>query len=121
MKNLKILLTVLVFLFLMVSCKKTEYRDQKPQLKIIVKDSGKNLVAGVSVNLYLTQEDFQDTVNSIKSGITDSSGIVLFTELEEVNYFFYAELADKNNLYGVVATSIPLEYGYIHVIETVIE
>jgi hypothetical protein len=121
MKTLKSLLKVLVFLLLMTSCKKTEYRDQKPQLKIIVKDSGKNLVTGVSVNLYMTKEDFQEAVNLVKSGITDSTGMVLFTELEEVNYYFYAKLAEKSNLYGVVATSSPLEYGYIHVIETVIE
>jgi hypothetical protein len=121
MKPGNIVLGLLAFLLLVSSCKKIEYRDQKPQLNLIVKDIRKNPVSGASVNLYLTIEDFQAGINSIKGGTTDTAGAILFTELEEVNYFFYVERSGKNNRFGVAGTSNPLQLGSKITIETVIE
>jgi hypothetical protein len=121
MKTGKFLIVSLIIILMLLSCKKTEYRDPPPQLKLIVKDSDQKPVNGAIVNLYLTVENFQEKTNSILSDTTDSEGIVLISGLEELDYFFFVEKSGKNNFFGVASTSKPLEYGVITVIEVIIE
>jgi hypothetical protein len=121
MKTGKLIVGSLAFLLMMALCKKTELRDLPPQLKLLVRDIDQNPVNGASADLYLKVEDFQENTNSIMSDTTDNEGIVIFTGLEELHYFFYVEKSGKSNLFGVAGTSSPLEYGVITVIEVKIE
>jgi len=121
MKTSKLIVGSLIFLLITASCKKTEMRDLPPQLKLLVSDIDQNPVNGASADLYLTIEDFMENTNSIMSDTTDNEGIVIFTELEELHYFFYVEKSGKSNFFGVASTSSTLECGVITVIEVIIE
>lgn len=121
MKNYPLLWLAFLIGVIMVSCTKTEHKDMSPQLKIIVKNHDLSIVLEATVDLYQNVDDFQQGINVIKTGITDQTGSILFSDLDEIVYYFYAEHEGKCNCYGVAATSSQIEAGYVHIVETIIE
>jgi len=118
MKVMNVFLITFLFFALTISCKKTEYVKMKPQLKIIVNDASNKPVANASVDLYKSMADFQNHTSPIVSSTTDANGLVLFSDLEEINYYFFVEANEKSNYFGISATSKPLETGVILSITT---
>ncbi len=120
MKYFRIFSAILIWV-LLLSCKKTVYQDMNPQLKVVVKNSDQNPVKDASVYLYASVDDFQNNTNVVNSGTSDETGSVLFTDLQEVIYYFMAEYDGKCNCYGVSATSDSLQKGYVVIVETIIK
>ena len=122
--NRKTMFTVaLCFLMLMAGCKKEEYLDVdvSPQLEITVVDISNNRVQGATVTLYYSEADWELKNNMIQKKVTDTTGKVLFKELNEVRYYFYVEKDTKNNFYEVVTFSNPLKKNEIKAITCVIK
>ena len=103
-------------------CTKKEYVevDVAPQLEITVTDISEGPVNGARVTLYETENDFYEDQNTVKTSVTDATGEVLFDELNEKIYYFYAEKGDLNNFYEVVTFAIPLSKNEIRTITCII-
>lgn len=107
--------TILIALLFctLLGCTKEEIIDVTPQLKIFVINQEKTKVTSAKVNLYLTEEDWLDNINVIKTLETDNNGEVFFENLEEKHYFFYVEKNNENNRYGVASIQQPLNVNEI--------
>jgi len=114
-----LLTIVFIFVFLM-GCKKYIEVDVDPQLEITVTDESANIVVGATVKLFTTEEDFLVNENSISTKTTDTAGQVLFEDLDEAIYYFYAEKGDLNNYYEVVTFAKSLKKNEIKTITCVI-
>lgn len=96
------------------------YLDVTPQLEITVKDETNNTIAGATVNLYNSEEDFYQKENPVQTKVTNGSGIVLFKDLSEIIYYFYAEKGELNNYYEVVTFAKPLRKNEIKSVNCII-
>lgn len=119
--RLKVYLLSILFLFLF-GCTEKEYIDidVSPQLEILVKDKAGNPILGATVSLYTSENDFNSKVNAHKIEMTNAVGKVLFKDLNEVVYYFYAEKDGLNNFYEAVTFTKPLTKNEIRTITCVI-
>ena len=103
-------------------CTKKEYVevDVAPQLEIMVTDISDDPVSGAAVTLFETESDFYENENPVKTSVTDAAGKVLFEELNETIYYFYAEKGDLNNFYEVMTFNDPLSKNEIKTITCII-
>jgi hypothetical protein len=119
MKNFAFLLLVvmLVALFLTKCAKPATDQINKPALYITVKnDTGKS-VTGATVRLYQQIGDTGITM------VSDTNGLVVFSGLEAVRYYWYAEKGCKTNLVSQTTINYALIpgrvfYGYSVLTET---
>lgn len=103
--------------FLFVRCSKTLEIIEKPKLFITLKDPLGNGVDSAAVRLYKNAQD---------SGITqlsDSSGVVIFSNLEPVLYYWFAQKGCATNRISKNTIGRPLIegailYGYSVMYET---
>lgn len=111
------LLAILATGFCLATCTKVQEENIKPGLLITLKDTSGNSIAGATVRLYKNETD---------TGITklsDSTGVVIFTELEPVLYYWLATKGCKTNrnsqtsLNRVLLPNVVL-YGYSVLTET---
>ena len=118
----KILLTIMLCLIVCSGCKETEYvyLDVAPKLEIMVKDLSDNIIAGATINLYSSEEDFDLKKNEVQTKTTDDSGKALFEDLSESIYYFLAEKGELNNYYEVVTFTNPLKKNEIKTITCII-
>lgn len=72
----------------------------KTQLTLTVRNELGNTEAGVTVQLYETEEDYKAEQNAVATGTTDAKGVVKFKELKAVSYFILARKDDKDNFGG---------------------
>jgi hypothetical protein len=106
-------LTCLLFM----KCSKYQETILKPRLLITLKDESGNSISGATVRLYKNAQD---------TGITqlsDTTGIVLFQNLEAELYFWFAEKGCKTNGISQNTLNRPLIenvvlYGYSVMSET---
>ena len=83
--------------------------DTPPSLEITIVDSFNNVVSEALVALFDSQEEWALRENPIQVWkITDSFGEVQFLNLQEKNYFIYAEKGNLNNLTTEITTSSKL-------------
>jgi hypothetical protein len=102
---------------ILMNCSKYQETVLKPRLLITLKDESGNSVRGATVRLYKNAQD---------TGITqlsDTTGIVLFENLEPVLYFWDAEKGCKTNRISQHTLNRPLIedvvlYGYSVMSET---
>jgi hypothetical protein len=103
---------LILFLILLINiqCSEKEYIDVdvNPQLEIIVINTEGNVVLGTTVKLFQSEEDLISKLGELQIKTSDSEGKVVFEDLEEKNYYFYAEKGDLNNYFEVVTFSEPL-------------
>lgn len=121
MKRLFLLLITSILLFHGCTDFLVIYENTKPQLEVIVLDAGLNLVEGAEVQLYSNQEDWFNKENKITSLTSDQNGAVLFTELYESIYYFYAIKDSMDNTTDVSYFEEALNENEIKVIETIIK
>ena len=112
---------MLFILFTACSKEKTEYIDNTPQLEVTVVDLSHTTVADATVTLYASEVDLKAKTNSLKSGTTNSEGIVLFSDLEENVYYFYAEKAEMNNTKSTSLISEKLQINMKVTVQTTIK
>jgi hypothetical protein len=120
---MKLITETLIFIFIVSissGCEEIIKVDVDPQLQITVKDESDNIVVGAAVNLFDTEEDFLLNENEVMNGTTDAAGQVLFKELSEEIYYFYAEKDELNNYYEVVTFAEPLKKNEIKTITCII-
>jgi len=85
------IITSIISLFFL-TCSKKQVVDIKPRLFITLKDTAGNSISGATVKLYK---------NILDTGITkisDSTGVVFFTNLEPEIYYWLATKGCKTNL-----------------------
>jgi hypothetical protein len=102
---------------LVISCKKYEEPFSKPRLFITLKDDSAKAVAGATVRLYKNAQDPGIVL------ISDTSGIVLFENLEPALYYWHAEKGCSTNRVSQTTLNRPLInnvvlYGYSVMTET---
>ena len=119
MKNhILILLFLLLASTLLFDCAKPIILDKlKPRLFITLKNDSGKIVSGAVVRLYKNASD-----SGIKQ-ISDSTGIVLFSELEDSLYYWLAVKGCSTNLISQTTLNRPLVpngilYGYSVLAET---
>lgn len=115
----KLLFIIVVFIagLSMITCTKKQDTDTRPGLYITLKDTLSNAVAGATVRLY---KDALDT-GIIK--ISDSLGVVYFTNLDPEVYYWLATKGCKTNLNSQITLNRKLInnvvlYGYSVLTET---
>lgn len=69
-------------------------------LTITVRDEVGNTVAGASVKLFETEENYTKETNSIAEGPTDAKGVAKFKKLKPAAYFVLVNKDDKDNAGG---------------------
>ena len=91
------LLILLFFSISLVSCKKTVYEDNPPQLEITVLDSNLEKVSNAEVILYESESDLAEDKNEKSRTSSNSGGIALFENLETKIYYINVLKNDYNH------------------------
>lgn len=113
MKSKIFLLTFLVVLTILSSCKKDD-DDIQPtitptSLELTLKDDLGNTITGASVKLYSSQTNWSNGTNQVgTTQFSDASGKVKFSDLSSIKYYWLAEKDCKNNVNGGVITTSAL-------------
>lgn len=69
-------------------------------LTVTVRDEIGNTVAGASIKLFDTEENYNQEKNSIAEGITDAKGVYRFKKIKANSYFVLVKKDDKDNAGG---------------------
>lgn len=78
-------------------------------LKINVVSSNGTPVSNASVALYSTSSDWDNQVNAVGVKTSDGSGVVIFTGLSSLKYYFFAQQDCFNNGYNSISTAGPIQ------------
>ena len=106
-KSMNKLLICFSLLFLS-ACQPRVVPDPTYELLVQVRDAGNRGVAGATVTLFLSQEDFLANTNAVATQKSDNGGLAVFSDLNK-DVFIYvisAELQKANN-WGISMT-----YGF---------
>lgn len=104
------------------SVTKTVTIQQQPTtLEITLKDELANLLTGVSVKLYPSQDDWINGTNQVGTTLTsDASGKVKFSSLSALKYYWLAEKDCKNNVNGGITTVSALTVNTNNTVEVIL-
>jgi uncharacterized protein (DUF2141 family) len=69
-------------------------------LTVTVRDEVGNTVAGASIKLFETEENYTQEKNAVAEGVTDPKGVFRFKKLKAAPYFVLAKKEDKDNAGG---------------------
>jgi hypothetical protein len=94
-------LFILVFSFLAVSCSKVEDTDDKGSLEFQVNDEAGLPVHGAKVTLHRDKQDWANWSNATDSAITDARGVVIFSPIQSLQYYFNVTIGERTNRYTV--------------------
>ncbi len=72
----------------------------KTKLQITVLNNLGNIEKGATIQLFKTEEDYEQSVNAIQTKVTDDRGKATFDNLEERDYYVLVEKGDMNNTDG---------------------
>src|SRR5438105_15185676 len=109
--KMKTILSVLLICstLLLTNCSKKETPPPPTSLQITLTDDLGNKMSGVSVKLYASQNDWYNLSNQIGSTqISDANGVVTFSDLSAIKYYWWAQKDCKSNLSGSSTTKAPL-------------
>lgn len=102
---------LILFIFIL-ACDQTEYVEPLPQLEITVVDHlTEEVIQSARVRIYETFTDWEHRVHAVDSMDTSSQGVVLFTDLQEIKYYFFIEKGEMDNVAHYSATHEPLKVG----------
>ena len=108
----KILICILFSTLIFSGCKKDDSTTPTPtptSLEIHLKDYLGNIVSSASVKLYATLTDWNNGTNQVgTTQYSDGLGNVIFYNLANIQYYWYAEKDCQNNINGAVTTTYPL-------------
>jgi hypothetical protein len=107
MKSIKLSSSLIVlFVLVFTGCNKDD-TSLSTSLKIRVIDRQGNSISGVAVKLYSALEDLEH--DEKQTGLTqtsDTTGEVMFDNLQELKYYWLAEKGCTNNINGIITTDI---------------
>ncbi|MBV6647632.1 MAG: hypothetical protein KI790_19395 [Cyclobacteriaceae bacterium] len=116
-----ILVVELIMLFIILSTYSSQAQSFLPtKLKVTVIDGLGNFVEKAEVKLFLSKEDYMNSVNPVFEGKTNAKGQVVFKKVEPISYFIDARKNKLNND-GEGVQIQELQEGRINKINTVIE
>lgn len=108
MKKLKNLLTLIIMASLTMSISSCKKNDPT-SLELTLKDDLGNSVSSATVKLYSSQTDWNSGSNQVgATQLSDASGKVKFSDLSNINYYWFAEKDCKNNVNGAITTTSAL-------------
>ncbi|MEA1875970.1 MAG: hypothetical protein U9N86_03825 [Bacteroidota bacterium] len=108
------ILSLLLMMAYLLACIKV---DTPPSLEITVLDQYNNPVEEVLVTIFDSQEEWAMRENPLQAWkMTDGNGKVMFVNLQETNYFIYAEKGKLNNLKNEIKTADNLLNNQIRLI-----
>lgn len=110
MKKIKLALGLLLAIAMLNSCSEETVEPMPTStLELTIKNELGNLIPGATVKLYSNETDWRNQTNQIGSTkITGSDGIVNFTNIDDIKYYWYVEKDCENNVNGAVTTVTPL-------------
>ncbi len=76
----------------------------KTKLQITVLNNLGNIEKGATIQLFKTEEDYEQSVNAIQTKVTDDKGKATFDNLEERDYYVLVEKGDMSNTDGGTKT-----------------
>ncbi len=117
------IIIVSVFMMLAVmglsSCTKI---DMLPQLELSVVNIEGQAVSGVIVGVFDQQDEWSMRENPVQTWReTDDNGRVLFIDLQEQIYFFYADGDTLNNVGNEIKLNEPLQLNELRKVRIIIE
>ena len=90
-------------------------------LQITVKDNLGNAVVGASVKLYSSVTDYNNGTNQLlTTQISNASGVVTFSPLSAIKYYWLASSSCQNNVFGSNTTTSPLTTNITTTVTTII-
>ena len=116
MKKLFFILVVAVIGFSFTS----ESEKDRGLLVVTVLDDAGNIIEGVEVTVFETEEDHTNKTNGIGPVKSNENGKAKFKELKLIGYYIWAEKGNMNNLFGAEKTIelVPNKYNRVNVIIT---
>jgi len=109
MKNRGYYLLAILLAHFLFGCSNPFKEDLgKPELRIKIRDDSGKIISGAKVRLYKT------VAASGLTQISDSSGLVVFPELEVALYYWLAEKGCKTNRISQMTLDRPLTLGAVH-------
>lgn len=72
----------------------------KTQINITIRNETGNTEAGVKVQLFATEEDYNTEKNVVAEGVTDDKGYLKIKDLKNISYYIIARKGDKDNSGG---------------------
>jgi hypothetical protein len=115
MKHIRIS-TLLILLLAATSA----FQLLKTSLGITVRDEVGNIVTGATIQLFETEDDYQQEQNVVAEGVTDDKGYYRFKEVKAISYFVIVRKDDKDNSGGGERTG-KLDEGRINKVTIVIQ
>ncbi len=89
------------------------------ELKITVLDVSTNVVAGAQVKLFATLSDWQNGTNQVGSTLTsNSSGVVMFTNLQPSKYYWAISKSCQNNYNTTYTTTGSLTANTVNTVNS---
>jgi len=85
MKHLKFILPL--FLILFACSPDSDDTAENTRLELTVLDENSTALENIEVNLYASQEDYDNDTNLIATSITNANGKVTFENLQPITYF----------------------------------
>lgn len=76
----------------------------KTKLQITILNNLGNIEKGATIQLFKTEEDYEQSINAIQTKVTDDKGKATFDNLEERDYYVLVEKGDMNNTDGGTKT-----------------
>jgi hypothetical protein len=116
-----ILFTLCLISLLLVAYTAKSYKQIPTSLKVTVRNALGNIEEGVEVQLFKTQEDYNNETNpATEILLTNKKGVVTFKGLEPQEYYVSAKKGDANNFGGGEKTNT-LTAGRINLVTIIIE
>jgi len=108
MKKLVLFLTAVIGLTTVNSCTKDNVPTPTSLEITLLNDSG-NTMTNASVKLYSSEEDMKNGTNQVgTTQLSNESGVVRFSDLSNIKYYWFAEKGCENNANSIFTTASPL-------------
>jgi hypothetical protein len=72
----------------------------KTTLNVVVRDETGNTVAGATIQLFETEEDYNTEKNVVAQGVADEKGFLKLRDLKAIAYYIIVRKDDKDNSGG---------------------
>ena len=113
-------LSIRAFFALVILATAMSFQIIKTRLNITVRDDLGNIVAGASVQLFETEDDYNKEQNVAAQAVTGNDGKVSLKDLKDIQYFILVKKDDKDNVGGGERTD-KLEANRINRVTVIIQ
>jgi hypothetical protein len=97
---MKLLFVIIISTFINFSFVSNPVQLFNTSLTVTVRDEVGNTVAGASIKLFETEENYTKEKDAVSEGLTDAKGVFRFKKLKAAPYFVLVKKDDKDNSGG---------------------